>query len=142
MNIYVGNLSRMVTEDALKNLFEAFGQVQSIRIIKDKFSGEPRGFGFVDMPNKEEAEKAIAHLNGTELEGMRLKVNEARQTQQRSGGMGRGGGHRSGGLNRDRGGQGGYGQNRDRGGFGGRNGGGSGRPSYGRPSYSRGDDQE
>src|SRR5579859_4882720 len=117
MNIYVGNLSRMVTEDALRSLFEAFGQVSSIRIIKDKFSGEPKGFGFVDMANNDEAEKAISQLNGTEFEGQRLKVNEARPSQQRPTGGGRG--PRSGGYNR--GGNGGGGYNRGGGsGFGGR----------------------
>lgn len=83
MNIYVGNLSRFVTEDSLRGLFAAFGQVSSVRIIKDKFTGEPKGFGFVDMADNEEAEKAIAQLNGTELEGQRLRVNEARPPQQR-----------------------------------------------------------
>lgn len=121
MNIYVGNLSRMVTEDALRSLFEAFGQVSSIRIIKDKFSGEPKGFGFVDMANQEEAEKAISQLNGTEFEGQRLKVNEARPPQQRP--MG-GRGQRPGGYNRNGGGSSGSsnGGGYSRGGFGGRGG--------------------
>lgn len=131
MNIYVGNLSRQVTEDALKQLFEAFGQVSSIRIIKDKFSGEPKGFGFVDMSNQDEAQNAIKQLDGTEFEGNRLKVNEARPPQQRPmnsrGGYNRGGGSGSrGGFNRNGGGStGGFGSrggdrggSSDRGGYG------------------------
>lgn len=133
MNIYVGNLSRMVTEDALRQLFEAFGQVSSVRIIKDKFSGEPKGFGFVDMANAEEAQKAINQLNSTEFEGQKLKVNEARPPQQRPMGGGRGprnggGYNRGGGFNRSGGssGFGGRGEGRggdrndrgDRGGYG------------------------
>ncbi|HAV42710.1 TPA: RNA-binding protein [bacterium] len=77
MNIYVGNLSFDVGEDDLREAFEGFGQVASASIIKDKFSGRSRGFGFVDMPNKEEGEAAINGLNGEEFKGRRLKVNEA-----------------------------------------------------------------
>ena len=69
MNIYVGNLSRDVTDDDLKEAFEAFGQIASVNIIKDKFSGEPRGFGFVEMSSKEEAQAAINGLNGKDLKG-------------------------------------------------------------------------
>jgi RNA recognition motif-containing protein len=92
MNIYVGNLSFSVSEADLKEAFAAFGAVQSASIIKDKFSGESRGFGFVEMPNKEEAEKAIAALNGKDLKGRALKVNEAkpRTDRPRSGGFGGG----------------------------------------------------
>ncbi len=75
-NIYVGNLSRAVTEDDLKEAFEAFGQIASVNVIKDKFSGEPRGFGFVEMPSKDEAQSAIDGLNGTDLKGQSLNVNE------------------------------------------------------------------
>jgi len=64
MNIYVGNLSRDVAEDDLKEAFEAFGQIASVNVIKDKFSGEPRGFGFIEMPSKDEAQSAIDGLNG------------------------------------------------------------------------------
>ena len=78
MNIYVGNISRTATEQDLKEAFEAFGAVQSVAIIKDKFSGESRGFGFVEMPNKEEGDKAISGLNGKDLKGRTLTVNEAR----------------------------------------------------------------
>jgi RNA recognition motif-containing protein len=94
MNIYVGNISRTVTEQDLKEAFEAFGAVQSAAIIKDKFSGESRGFGFVEMPNKEEADKAISSLNGKDLKGRNLTVNEARPRTDRprtGGGGGRGG---------------------------------------------------
>ena len=78
MNIYCGNLSRDVTEEDLREAFEAFGQVASITIIKDKFSGEPRGFGFVEMPAKAEGQSAIDGLNDKELKGKAIKVNEAR----------------------------------------------------------------
>ena len=87
MNIYVGNLSREVTEDDLRQAFEAFGKVESANAIKDKSSGEPRGFGFVEMPAKAEAEAAIAGLNGKELKGQTLNVKEARPRPER----GRGG---------------------------------------------------
>lgn len=88
MNIYVGNLSRDVTEDDLKEAFEAFGQLASVNVIKDKFSGEHRGFGFVEMPSKNEAQSAIDGLNGKDLKGQSLNVNEARprSDNRRSGG--------------------------------------------------------
>jgi RNA recognition motif-containing protein len=100
MNIYVGNLSHQVTEDDLRKAFEAFGQVESANIIKDKFSGESRGFGFVQMPSKQEAQKAIEQMNGTDLMGRTVNVNEARPRAERSsGGRGAGGrGGRSGGF--------------------------------------------
>src|SRR5512137_805017 len=95
MNIYVGNLSRDLSEGDLREAFAAFGDVASASIIKDKFSGESRGFGFVEMPNKEEADKAIAALNGKDLKGRPLTVNEARPRTDRprtgGGGGGRGG---------------------------------------------------
>jgi len=95
MNIYVGNLSRDVTEEDLRQTFEAFGKVETVSIIKDKFSGESRGFGFVEMPAKAEAESAIADLNGKELKGRPIKVNEARpRPEGRRGGGRRGGGRR------------------------------------------------
>ena len=78
MNIYVGNISRTATEDDLREAFKAYGEVSSASIIKDKFSGESRGFGFVEMPNKDEAEKAISALNGKDLNGRFPTVNEAR----------------------------------------------------------------
>jgi len=92
MNIYVGNLSREVTEEVLRQAFEAFGQVASAKIITDKFSGEPRGFGFVEMPTQAEAQAAIAGMNGKELKGGAITVNEARpRTEGRQGGGRRGG---------------------------------------------------
>ena len=94
MNIYVGNLSHDVTGDDLKQAFEAFGQVASANVIKDKYSGEPRGFGFVEMPTKTEAQSAIAGMNGKELKGLALNVNEARPrtegNRERQGGVRRG----------------------------------------------------
>ena len=95
MNIYVGNLSYNVSEEDLKTAFEAFGQVTSASIIKDKFSGQSKGFGFVEMPSKEEAQAAITGMNGKEMKGRTLNVNEARpRTDDRRGGGGGGGGAR------------------------------------------------
>jgi cold-inducible RNA-binding protein len=93
MNIYVGNLSRDASEEDLKAAFSAFGQIASVAIIKDKFTGESRGFGFVEMPTKEEAMAAIAGLNGKEVKGRNLTVNEARpRTDNARGGRPGGGG--------------------------------------------------
>ena len=92
MNIYVGNLSREVTEEDLRQAFAAFGTVATVSIIKDKFSGEPRGFGFVEMPTKAEAQAAISGLDGKDLKGRALSVNEARPRTERGGGGGRSGG--------------------------------------------------
>jgi len=78
MNIYVGNLSYEATQDDLRHAFESFGQVESATIITDKFSGKSKGFGFVEMPSPEQARSAIAGLNGKELRGRALTVNEAR----------------------------------------------------------------
>lgn len=100
MNIYVGNLSREVTEDELRKEFEAFGQVASVNVIKDKYSGEPRGFGFVEMPNKTEGQAAIAGLNGKALKGRTLSVNEARPRTEGGRGGGRPGGGYGGGGGR------------------------------------------
>jgi RNA recognition motif-containing protein len=88
MNIYVGNLSYEVTEEDLKQAFEAFGKVESVKVIKDNYSGRSRGFGFVDMPAESEAQSAIKEMNGKELKGRALSVNVARS---RSGGRQRGG---------------------------------------------------
>ncbi|MBW2005738.1 MAG: RNA-binding protein [Deltaproteobacteria bacterium] len=93
MNIYVGSLSYKATDDDLRKEFEGFGQVESVNIIKDRYSGESRGFGFIEMPNKDEAQSAIEGLNGRELKGRKISVNEARP---RSEGY-RGGGRRGGG---------------------------------------------
>ena len=98
MNIYVGNLSRDVSEAELREAFQAFGEIQSCNIIKDKFTGESRGFGFVEMPNRAEAEKAISALNGKDLKGRAINVNEARARtdRPRGGGFGGRGGGRGG----------------------------------------------
>ncbi len=94
MNIYVGNLPREATEDDLKESFEAFGEVTSVKIIKDKFTGESRGFGFVEMSKNSEAQAAISGLDGKDLKGSTLRVNEARprRDDRGKGGFGRGGG--------------------------------------------------
>lgn len=90
MKIFVGNISNRVTTEALQQAFAAFGQVASAEIIKDKFSGESKGFGFVEMPTKSEAQAAMSGLNGQEMEGKRLTVNEARpRSNDRRGGGGR-----------------------------------------------------
>ena len=107
MNIYVGNLAREVTEEDLQEAFKAFGQVTSATLIKDKFSGEPRGFGFIEMPGKAEAQAAIAGMNGKELKGRVLNVNEAQPRTERGGGGGGRGGGRGGSGGRGGGGRGG-----------------------------------
>lgn len=95
MNIYVGNLSYEITEEDLKLAFEPFGKVESVSIIKDKYSGQSKGFGFVEIPSKAEAQAAIEGLNGKELKGRTLNVNEARPRSEGRGGKGgRGGGRR------------------------------------------------
>ena len=122
MKIYVGNLSYEVTEEDLRLALEQFGQVESATIITDKQSGQSKGFGFVEMAAKAEGQSAIDGLNGKELKGRALKVNEARpRTESRGSGGGYGGGRGGqgggrGGQGGGRGGQGGY--NGDRGGRG------------------------
>jgi len=91
MNIYVGNLPFSVTEDDLRTTFQTFGTVEKAAIITDKMSGQPRGFGFVEMPNRDEAVKAIEGLNGKDLKGRNIKVNEAQPRPAGGGGGGRGG---------------------------------------------------
>jgi len=93
VKIYVGNLSYEATEDELRELFGAHGQVESVSIIKDHYSGRSRGFGFVEMAGSADAEAAISALNGTDHRGRKLNVNEARSQSDRSG---RGGGERRG----------------------------------------------
>jgi RNA recognition motif-containing protein len=89
MNIYVGNFSQEVTEGDLRGAFEAFGQVASVKIITDKYTGDSRGFGFVEMPNSREAQSAISGLDGKDLKGRSIKVNEARpRSDDRRGGFG------------------------------------------------------
>jgi RNA recognition motif-containing protein len=113
MNIYVGNLAHAVTEEELRQAFEVFGEVAEARLIIDKFSGKSKGFGFVEMPSKEEAEKAIEEMNGKELKERTISVNEAKpKTDRPSGGRGGRGG---------RGGSGGGGYGGNRGGSGGGN---------------------
>jgi len=120
VNIYVGNLSREVTEDELRKAFEAFGQVTTASIIKDRYSGESRGFGFIEMATKTEAQAAITGLNGTSLKERTLSVSEARP---RTEGGGRGGGGGGGSYGRGGGGGGSYGRGGGGGGSGGRGGG-------------------
>ena len=98
MNIYVGNLPKTATDDVVRQLFEAHGQVSQVKLIKDNFTGELRGFGFVEMPTATEAQAAIQALNEYELEGRKLIVNEAKPKGERSGGgsRGRGGSSRGG----------------------------------------------
>lgn len=97
-NIFVGNLNFNTGEDELRQMFEQFGQVDRVSIMTDRDTGRSRGFGFVEMTNAEDGEKAIAALNGTQLGGRTLNVNEARPKMERSGGGG-------GGRGRDRGGR-------------------------------------
>jgi len=109
MNIYVGNMSYSVTEDELRQAFEAHGEVTSAKIIMDRDTGRPKGFGFVEMPDNASGEAAVSALNGFDLKGRELKVNEARPKESRGGSRGggggfRGGGNRGGGFNRGGGG--------------------------------------
>ncbi len=128
MNIYVGNLSWNLKDQDLSNLFASHGEVSSAKIVNDKFTNRSKGFGFVEMPNDEQAQAAIAALNGTEVDGRNIVVNESRPKPEGSGGGGfkkrsfgggGGGGFKKGGS----GGGGGYkggnggGYNRDRGGY-------------------------
>ena len=126
MNIYVGNLSWGLKDQDLANLFAPYGTVSSAKIVTDKFTQRSKGFGFVEMANDEEAQAAIAQLNGSEVEGRNLVVNESRPKQEGGGGggfkkrnfggggggynKGGGGGYNKGGYNR---GGGGGGYNRD-----------------------------
>ena len=91
--LYVGNLAYSVSNSDLEGLFSTMGQVQSVAVIMDKFSGQSKGFGFVEMTNAEDASKAIQQLNDTELKGRNIKVNEARPRESRFGGGNRSGGH-------------------------------------------------
>ena len=83
MNIYVGNLSFQLSENDLNSAFEEYGQVDSTKIITDRETGRSKGFGFIEMPNQEEAEKAIEGLNGKELGGRAVKVNESKPREDR-----------------------------------------------------------
>ena len=129
MNIYVGNLSWNLKDQDLSNLFATHGEVASAKIVTDKFTNRSKGFGFVEMPNDDQAQAAIAALNGTEVDGRNIVVNESRPKQEgggggglkkRSFGSGGGGGYKGGsggggGYKGKSGGGGGY--NRDRGGY-------------------------
>jgi len=99
-NIFVGNLDFNVSEDELRNLFATYGQVDRVTILTDRDTGRSRGFGFVEMTNAEDGEKAIAAINGTQLAGRTLNVNEARPKAERAGGGGRDRGGRGGGGRR------------------------------------------
>jgi len=101
MNIYVGNLSYNLNEDDLRSAFEAFGQVGSVNIIFDKITGQSKGFGFVEMANREEAMAAIKELDGKDLKGRAIKVNEARPKSDDRRGGGGGYGGRGGGRRQD-----------------------------------------
>ncbi|NQT71151.1 MAG: RNA-binding protein [Chloroflexi bacterium] len=83
MDIYVGNLPYQLTEGELEKLFTEFGSVSSARVIADKYSGRSKGFGFVEMPNQEEADEAIKQLEGNEVNGRNIKVNEAKRREER-----------------------------------------------------------
>lgn len=122
MNIYVGNLAYNATDEELRSAFEAFGQVTSVKIVRDRDTGRSRGFAFVEMEDGEGAQNAVAEMNGKDLKGRNLVVNEARPREQGGGGgFGGGGGGRGGyGGGGGGGGRGGYG------GGGGRSGGGGG----------------
>jgi RNA recognition motif-containing protein len=100
INIYVGNLSFNADEDELKGLFENYGAVNSAKIITDQFTGRSRGFGFIEMPNREEGLRAIQELDTKSVGGRSLKVNEARPRTNSGGGAGGGGGRRDAGRSR------------------------------------------
>ena len=108
MNIYLGNLSYSATENSIRDLFEGFGAVTTAKVVTDKFTGSSRGFGFVEMPNDDETQRAIAELNGKEFEGRKIVVNESRPREttgnfnrppRREGGYSNNSGGRDGGRN-------------------------------------------
>lgn len=103
--IFVGNLAFSTTDDRLRQLFEPFGAIDQVSIVTDRYTGRSRGFGFVEMQNDGDAEKAIAALNGQNVDGRSINVNEARPKAEGAGGFGGGGGR--GGRGGDRGGRGG-----------------------------------
>lgn len=102
MNLYVGNLNYQTTDEQLRNFFETHGKVNSVKIIFDRETQRPKGFGFVDMPDDEDAQKAIEALNGAEVGGRPIVVNEARPKPQGGGGGGGGRPHSGGGGRDDR----------------------------------------
>jgi cold-inducible RNA-binding protein len=113
-NIFVGNLSFNTNEDELRQIFEGYGQVDRVSILTDRDTGRSRGFGFVEMASDEDGEKAIAALNGSQIGGRTINVNEARPKAERGGGGGFGGGGGGGRDRGDRGGRGGGGGRRER----------------------------
>ncbi len=114
-NIFVGNLSFNTNEDELRQIFEGYGQVDRVSILTDRDTGRSRGFGFVEMASNEDGEKAITALNGSQIGGRTINVNEARPKAERGAGGGGFGGGGGGGRDRgDRGGRGGGGGRRDR----------------------------
>ena len=100
MNIYVGNLPKTTNEETVRKLFEEYGEVTEIKLLKDQYTDELRGFGFITMPSKADAQKAIQEVNDTELEERKLIVNEARPRKDRSGGRRGGGGGQRGSRSR------------------------------------------
>jgi RNA recognition motif-containing protein len=130
MNIFVAKLNFDTTEDTLREVFEAYGEVSSASVITDKFSGKSKGYGFIEMPNDDEAQNAIKELNESELDGRTIVVKKAEPRESRGGGGDRRGGFGGGGGRRGGGGYGGGGGNRggygdrdrDRGGYGDRGG--------------------
>lgn len=115
MDIYCGNLAYATTDDGLKAAFAAYGEVTSARVVTDRMTGRSKGFGFVEMPNAEQAEAAIAALNGSEMDGRPIRVNESQPKPQEDRRGGRGGrGGFGGGRGGFGGGRGGFGGGRDR----------------------------
>ena len=112
MDIYVGNLAYQTTDDDLRTLFAAHGEVTSARVVTDRTSGQSKGFGFVEMPDRDAAQKAIDAINGQDLQGRKLRVNESqpKPREERRGGGGGGGGFRGGRGGGDRGARGGEGR--------------------------------
>ncbi len=97
MNIFIGNLNYNLTEDDVREIFEEYGELDSVKVITDKFTGRSKGFGFVEMPNEEEAQKAIEELNGAEVDGRNMVVNESIEKKRDNRGGGFRGGNRGGG---------------------------------------------
>ena len=96
MNIFVGNLNYAITEDDMRGIFEEYGELSSVKLITDKFTGRSKGFGFVEMPDADEAKKAIEELNGAEVEGRTMVVNESIEKKRDNNSNNRGGGFRGG----------------------------------------------
>lgn len=139
MNIFVGSLPFALEESRLKEVFEAYGEVSSVKIIIDKFSGRSKGFGFVEMPDDAMAQKAIDELNGSSVEGRSIVVNKSEDKRDDSRKSFGGGGNGGGGYKGGNSGGGGYGGGGgSRGGYGGGSGGGSSRGGYDKGGYKGG----